>query len=85
MLEIDANLVMPRLKMIGAKDFYYVKDPKRGWVGKSCPIGEGMCHWPQFLKTVAAANFQGPISLHVEYQIERRVGRPGPRSVTRKM
>ena len=67
---IDANLVMPRLKMLGAKDFYWVKDEKRGWHGKSCPIGEGMCHWPQLLKTVAAANFHGPISLHVEYQIE---------------
>ena len=29
-----------------------------------------MCHWPQFLKTVAAANFHGPISLHLEYQID---------------
>ena len=66
---IDTNLVMPRLKMLAAKDFYWTKDDK-GWRLKSCPIGEGMCHWKQFLKLVAAANYHGPISLHLEYQIE---------------
>jgi hypothetical protein len=32
-------------------------------------MGEGMCHWKEFLKTVAVSNFHGPISLHMEYTI----------------
>jgi sugar phosphate isomerase/epimerase len=65
----DANLTMPRLKMISAKDFYWDKG-QRGWQVRTCPLGEGMCHWKEYLKTVAASNFQGLISYQLEYQIE---------------
>ena len=67
----DANLTMPRLKMISAKDFYWDKNgpgPK-GWRILTCPMGEGMCHWKDYLKTVAASNFQGLISYQLEYEI----------------
>jgi sugar phosphate isomerase/epimerase len=59
---------MPRLKMVSAKDFYWEKTGK-GWDVKTCPLGEGMCHWNDFLKGIAQANFHGPISLHLEYGI----------------
>jgi L-ribulose-5-phosphate 3-epimerase len=66
----SSNLIMPRLKMISAKDFYWEKDPARGWGLRVCPMGTGMCHWKEFLKSVAASNFHGLISYQLEYEIE---------------
>jgi L-ribulose-5-phosphate 3-epimerase len=67
---ISSNLIMPRLKMISAKDFYWDKDGARDWRIRTCPFGEGMCHWKEYLKTVAASNFHGLISYQLEYEIE---------------
>ncbi len=67
--KIATNLVLPRLKMIAVKDFYWEKTATKGWQDINCPLGEGMVDWKYFFKTVAAAGFQGPISLHLEYEI----------------
>ncbi len=64
--KIATLLAIPRLKMVAVKDFYWEKGPK-GWAARNCPLGEGMVDWPGFLKMLASAGFQGPISLHVEY------------------
>jgi L-ribulose-5-phosphate 3-epimerase len=66
----SSNLTMPRLKMISAKDFYWDKNGPKGWRILTCPMGEGMCHWKEYLKSVAASNFHGLISYQLEYQIE---------------
>jgi sugar phosphate isomerase/epimerase len=66
---IAANLVMPRLKMLAAKDFYWEKKGTAGWQETVCPLGEGMCHYKEFLPMAARGGFHGPISLHLEYQI----------------
>jgi L-ribulose-5-phosphate 3-epimerase len=66
----SSNLIMPRLKMISAKDFYWDKGDGRDWKMRTCPLGEGMCHWREFLHNVAASDFQGIISYQLEYQIE---------------
>jgi sugar phosphate isomerase/epimerase len=62
------NLVAGRLKMIAVKDFYWEKTAK-GWREKNCPLGEGMVDWKDYFNALAQANFQGPISLHLEYDI----------------
>jgi len=66
--KIATNLVMPRLKMVAVKDFLWGKTAK-GWVDQNCPLGEGMVNWKYFFAKLAAANFQGPISLHLEYEV----------------
>ena len=66
---IAANLVMPRMKMMAVKDFYWQKTRTGGWRETNCPLGEGMCHYKDFLRMAAEAGFHGPISLHVEYSI----------------
>jgi len=66
---IDANLVMPRLKMMAAKDLYWKKTETQGWRPVTCPLGEGMCNYKTLLRMAAEAGFHGPISLHMEYQI----------------
>jgi len=66
---IDANLAMPRLKMLAAKDMYWKKTATEGWRATTCPLGEGMCNYRVLLRMAAEGGFHGPISLHMEYQI----------------
>lgn len=62
------NLVAPRIKMIAVKDSYWEKT-SRGWRQVNCPLGEGMVDWKAYFKTLRQANFHGPVSLHLEYEI----------------
>lgn len=66
--KIATNLVMPRLKMVAVKDFRWEKT-QRGWAAGNCPLGEGMVDWKYFMNALAAGGFQGPISLHLEYDV----------------
>jgi sugar phosphate isomerase/epimerase len=66
--KIATNLVIPRLKMVAVKDFRWEKTEK-GWTDKNCPLGEGMVDWMYFFNALAASDFQGPISLHLEYEV----------------
>jgi sugar phosphate isomerase/epimerase len=67
--KINAHLVMPRMKMMAVKDLLWKRTAAEGWEERTCPLGEGMCHYKEYLKIVAASSFHGPISLHLEYQI----------------
>jgi sugar phosphate isomerase/epimerase len=66
--KIAAHLVMSRLKMVAVKDFRWEKTEK-GWVDANCPLGEGMVDWKYFFSVLSARGFQGPISLHLEYEV----------------
>jgi sugar phosphate isomerase/epimerase len=67
--KIATNLVSRRLKMVAVKDFYWGKTARKGWEDVNCPLGQGMVDWKYFFKAMAYAGFQGPISLHLEYDI----------------
>jgi len=62
------RLALPRLKMVTVSDFYWAKADDGSWKMTPCPLGEGMVDWPRFLATLARANFQGPVSLHMDYR-----------------
>ncbi len=66
---IATNLVLPRLKLLAVKDFYWEKSPTRGWRPLHCPLGEGMVDYKSFLALVAQTTFAGPISVHLEYEM----------------
>lgn len=66
--KIAFNLIAPRLKMIAVKDFYWDRTSK-GWQQVDCPLGQGMVDWKEYFKLLRKADFQGPISLHLEYDI----------------
>ena len=61
-------LVAPRLKMVAIKDCLWVKSAK-GWEIENCPLGEGLVDWTFVGKALREAQFAGPISLHLEYEI----------------
>ncbi len=67
--KIAANLVMPRLKMIAAKDFVWKQVGTHRWEAENCPLGQGMSHWKEFVQTLAQSDFHGPITIHEEYSI----------------
>jgi sugar phosphate isomerase/epimerase len=62
------HLVAPRLKMVAIKDCRWTKGA-RGWEVENCPLGEGQVDWTFVGTALRAANFRGPISLHLEYEI----------------
>lgn len=64
---ISLSLVAPRLKMVALKDFYWAKAADGKWKPRWCPMGEGMVEWPAVFRALRAANFTGPLTLHVEY------------------
>lgn len=67
--KVAANLVIPRLKMVGAKDFVWKQDGPHRWHAKTCPMGQGIVPWRQFLHILAQSHFHGPISLQEEFSI----------------
>jgi sugar phosphate isomerase/epimerase len=62
------HLVKSRLKMVAVKDFSWTKTA-RGWEDANCPLGEGMVDWKYVLGELCHSGFQGPISLHMEYEV----------------
>jgi L-ribulose-5-phosphate 3-epimerase len=61
------HLVLPRMKMMAVKDFFWAKTAK-GWTIQNCPMGEGMVDWT-WLASALKGRFNGPISMHLEYEI----------------
>ena len=70
-MEDGVHLVASRLKMVAVKDFRWEKTAS-GWQDANCPLGEGMVDWKYVFGELSQAGFQGPISLHLEYEV------PGP-------
>lgn len=67
--KIAAHLVIPRLKMIAAKDFLWKEVTTHKWEARNCPLGQGMSRWSEFLEILAQSDFHGPITVHEEHQI----------------
>jgi sugar phosphate isomerase/epimerase len=67
--QIGFQRVAGRIHMVAIKDFYWEKQGGE-WKVRMCPLGEGMVNFPKFFQLLAASGFSGPISLHVEYEIE---------------
>ena len=67
--KIATNLVIPRLKMIAVKDLTWKEGGPRRWQAATCPLGQGMAPWKEFLHLLARTNFRGPITLHEEFAI----------------
>ena len=64
---IALRMALPRIQMVAVKDFVWEKSGGK-WKMQMCPLGEGMVRWAEFFGMLAAARFQGPISMHAEYE-----------------
>lgn len=63
---LNFRRAVPRLKMLAIKDFVWEKSGG-AWRTRWVPLGEGMVRWPEFFRMLAKTSFNGPISLHIEY------------------
>lgn len=75
--KVSAHLVMPRLKMVAAKDFIWKKIGPHKWHHETCALGKGMSQWRDFLEILAQTDFHGPISYQQEYAIPGVADRNG--------
>ena len=63
----STKLLLPFTRGIAVKDFKWIRNEKGAWVPGWCALGQGMVNFRQFLAMVKAANFSGPLQLHMEY------------------
>jgi sugar phosphate isomerase/epimerase len=65
---VPLRLALPRLKSVAARDFTWSKDASGQMKPVPCPLGEGIVDWPGFFGILGRAHFNGPVSIHIEYQ-----------------
>jgi sugar phosphate isomerase/epimerase len=64
---------LPRLRAVGIQDFTWkVQGGEK--LMQLCPLGEGVVDWKKFFGVLAAAKFNGPLSLHMEYPTDDEPG-----------
>ncbi|MBI3210202.1 MAG: sugar phosphate isomerase/epimerase [Candidatus Solibacter usitatus] len=63
----SSRLLMPYVRGVALKDFAWKQNDKKGWSAAWCALGQGMVNFKLFLPMLKAANFQGPLQLHMEY------------------
>jgi sugar phosphate isomerase/epimerase len=56
----------PRLVMVAIKDFVWEQSGGE-WRTRWVPLGQGMVRWGEFFAMLRKIPFDGPISLHIEY------------------
>jgi sugar phosphate isomerase/epimerase len=64
--KLNFQRIAPRLVMVAIKDFVWEKSDGR-WQTHWCPLGEGLVDWDEFFARLADVSFDGPVSLHIEY------------------
>ena len=77
----STRLLAPLTRGIAVKDFHWEKNAKGKWDVRWCPMGGGMVSTVRFLEMMKAANFTGPVQLHMEYE-ELGGADSGKRSLT---
>src|SRR3954468_18756984 len=60
------RLVLPRIKMLVARDFVWQKNGS-AWKRTPCPLGGGAADWGKLFAALARVRFTGPISLPVDH------------------
>ena len=63
----SSRLLMPHIRGVAVKDFRWKQNDRGAWVPGWCGLGQGMVNFRQFFQMLKAANFTGPLQLHMEY------------------
>ena len=66
--EIGLDLLSERIIMLAVKDYRWVARNGRGVKPQWCPLAVGVTPWPQLLGHLQTLGYDGPVSLHSEYQ-----------------
>jgi sugar phosphate isomerase/epimerase len=71
--ETTFRTLLPRMRAIALQDFRWVQVDGEKRV-QLCPLGEGVVEWKKFFALLAAAHYNGPLSLHMEYAAQDELG-----------
>ncbi|PIU52135.1 hypothetical protein COS91_00865 [Candidatus Desantisbacteria bacterium CG07_land_8_20_14_0_80_39_15] len=73
--KMNLDYISNRLFMVAVKDLSFARikdvDPSSKWPWKTqvVPLGEGLVNWKEFSDFLKTLNFNGPLSMHSEYQL----------------
>ncbi len=59
--------IADKIRVVACKDYAWFKEGER-WNAKVVPIGEGIVRWREFFACLRKLGFDGPISVHSEYE-----------------
>jgi sugar phosphate isomerase/epimerase len=65
------ELLGPQVRIVAVKDFGWRSSPgkvKAVWEAQQVPLRDGLVAWPEVFDALARVKFDGPVSLHSEYQ-----------------
>jgi sugar phosphate isomerase/epimerase len=65
---VRMKLLLPHVRSMVIKDFFWGKEAGK-WRIINCPVGEGMVDFPAYFEILNQARFDGPFSLHFEYDL----------------
>ena len=65
--------LQPRFRAIALQDFTWKQEGAEKKM-QLCPMGQGVVDWKKFFTLLAAAKFNGPVSLHMEYAADDEPG-----------
>jgi L-ribulose-5-phosphate 3-epimerase len=63
----SSRLLMPYMRGVAVKDFVWKRNGRGEWVPGWCALGQGMVNFKRFFAMLKAAQFSGPLQLHMEY------------------
>ncbi len=69
-------MVKDYLSLVALKDVVYVKSEEDGeLIDKSefVPLGKGLVPWKKFFTLLLNTGYDGPLSIHGEYEVERKI------------
>jgi sugar phosphate isomerase/epimerase len=68
--KLGMDLLRDVTKMVAVKDFGWEKstEKEKTWELVHMPLSEGMVLWPEVFEYLAETGFDGPVSLHSEYE-----------------
>lgn len=70
--KIGMDILSPWINLVAAKSMGWVREDKPDgtavWHNKMFPIKQGMVQWPEVFKCLKTIGYEGPVSLHSEYQ-----------------
>lgn len=66
--ELGLDALAERLEMVAVKDFR-LEETAEGWTKRTVPCGDGMVRWEAVFDALDRIDFDGPISVHGEYDL----------------
>ena len=75
-LPMGLGMIRDHLSIVAVKDPYYAPQPEGSspaYVPRFTKVGQGCVDWPRCFRTLRALGFDGPLTVHTEYDFDESV------------